>query len=172
MTDSVSMDPFSFWEYQQGYDISRLSDEKREKKITQGAVDFEQLEKSAAETSTEFFVSLKNDIEDAIEKFAALSEVMDKVTGEPQPTSNIKQALEVSLAAVNHRGVHLKHQQRRFDHRYPCHQRDESRVRPIMANVIQLDRKCRSSSSQSCLGSVPSANQQHYRPIISRALCV
>ncbi|TMS94749.1 type VI secretion system protein TssA [Pseudoalteromonas sp. S201] len=102
MTDSVSMDPFSFWEYQQGYDISRLSDEKREKKITQGAVDFEQLEKSAAETSTEFFVSLKNDIEDAIEKFAALSEVMDKVTGEPQPTSNIKQALEVSLAAVNH----------------------------------------------------------------------
>ncbi|MFP3398642.1 hypothetical protein SB749_20160, partial [Brevibacterium sp. SIMBA_078] len=51
---------------------------------------------------TEFFVSLKNDIEDAIEKFAALSEVMDEVTGEPQPTSNIKQALEVSLAAVNH----------------------------------------------------------------------
>ncbi|WP_409425656.1 type VI secretion system protein TssA [Pseudoalteromonas sp. RW-H-Ap-1] len=102
LTDSASMESYSFWEYQQGYDISRLSDEKREKKITQGAVDFEQLEKSAAETSTEFFVSLKNDIEDAIEKFAALSEVMDKVTGEPQPTSNIKQALEVSLAAVEH----------------------------------------------------------------------
>nr|MDC2856862.1 hypothetical protein [Ningiella sp. W23] len=48
------------------------------------------------------FCIFKNDIEDAIEKFAALSEVMDKVTGEPQPTSNIKQALEVSLAAVNH----------------------------------------------------------------------
>jgi len=47
-------------------------------------------------------VSLKNDIEDAIEQFAALSEVMDEVTGEPQPTSNIKQALEVSLAAVKH----------------------------------------------------------------------
>lgn len=102
MTDSVSMDPFSFWEYQQGYDISRLSDEKREKKITQGAVDFELLEKSAAETSTDFFVSLKSDIEEAIEQFAALSEVMDQVTGEPQPTSNIKQALEVSLAAIKH----------------------------------------------------------------------
>ena len=102
LTDSVSLDPFTFWEYQQGYDISRLNDDKREKKLAQGAVDFELIEKSAAETSTEFFVTLKQDIEEAISEFAQLSDVMDKVTGQPQPTSNIKQALEVSLAAVNH----------------------------------------------------------------------
>ncbi|TMO02823.1 type VI secretion system protein TssA [Pseudoalteromonas sp. S558] len=102
LTDSVSIDSFSFWEYQQGYDVSRLSDDKREKKITQGSVDFELIEKSAAETSTEFFVSLKQDIEKAIEQFSILSDVMDKATGQPQPTSSIKQALEVSLAAVKH----------------------------------------------------------------------
>jgi len=102
LTDSVSMNSYSFWEYQQGYDVSRLSDDKREKKITQGAVDFELIEKSAAETSTDFFVSLKLDIEEAIDQFSTLSEVMDRVTGQPQPTSNIKQALEVSLAALKH----------------------------------------------------------------------
>ncbi|MBH0000350.1 MULTISPECIES: type VI secretion system protein TssA [Pseudoalteromonas] len=102
LTDSVSLDAFSFWEYQQGYDISRLNEEKREKKIAQGSVDFELIEKSAAETSTEFFLSLKQDIEDSIEEFSILSDVMDKVTDQPQPTSNIKKALEVALAAVKH----------------------------------------------------------------------
>ncbi|GEB71434.1 type VI secretion protein ImpA [Pseudoalteromonas carrageenovora] len=102
LTDSASMESYSFWEYQQGYDISRLTDEKREKKLNLGAVDYELIERSAAETSTEFFVTLKQDIENAIEQFALLSEVMDRVTGQPQPTSNIKQALEVSLAAVEH----------------------------------------------------------------------
>ncbi|WP_149981872.1 type VI secretion system protein TssA [Pseudoalteromonas rhizosphaerae] len=102
LTESVSLDSFSFWEYQQGYDISRLSEEKRDKKLTQGAVDFELIEKSAAETSTEFFVNLRDDITTAIEQFAILSDVLDRVTAQPQPTSNIKQALEESLAAVNH----------------------------------------------------------------------
>ncbi|MBE0458694.1 MAG: type VI secretion system protein TssA [Pseudoalteromonas prydzensis] len=102
LTESVSLDSFSFWEYQQGYDISRLSEEKRDKKLTQGAVDFELIEKSAAETSTEFFVNLRNDITAAIEQFALLSDVLDRVTAQSQPTSNIKQALEESLAAVNH----------------------------------------------------------------------
>ncbi|WKD25753.1 type VI secretion system protein TssA [Pseudoalteromonas sp. KG3] len=102
ITDSVSLDSFSFWEYQQGHNISRLSEEKRDKKLTQGAVDFELIEKSAAETSTEFFVNLRDDITTAIEQFTILSDVLDRVTAQPQPTSNIKQALEESLAAVNH----------------------------------------------------------------------
>ncbi|MCW1720153.1 type VI secretion system protein TssA [Pseudoalteromonas sp. A3] len=102
LTDSASMESYSFWEYQQGYDISRLNDEKREKKLSSGAVDYELIERSAAETSTEFFVTLKQDIEEAMQQFSLLSEVLDQVTGQPQPTSNIKKALEVSLAAVNH----------------------------------------------------------------------
>jgi len=102
LTDSVSLDSFSFWEYQQGYDISRLSEDKRSKKIAQGAVDYEKVEQSAAETSIEFFINLKNDIEETIEQFSLLSAVLDEVTGLPQPTSNIKQALESGLAAINH----------------------------------------------------------------------
>ena len=102
LTDSVSIDPFTFWEYQQGYDISRLSDDKKEKKLSQGGVDFELIEKSAAETSTEFFVNLKSDIENAMAEFALLSDALDNATGQPQATSNVKQTLEISLAAVNH----------------------------------------------------------------------
>ena len=102
LTDSVSMESYSFWEYQQGYDISRLADDKREKKLSLGAVDYELIEKSASETSTEFFVTLKQDIENAIDQFTLLSDVMDKVVGQPQPTSSIKKALESSLAAVEH----------------------------------------------------------------------
>ena len=102
LTDSVSLDSFSFWEYQQGYDISRLSEDKRSKKIAQGAVDYEKIEQSAAETSIEFFINLKNEIEETIEKFSLLSVALDEAIGSPQPTSNIKQALELGLAAINH----------------------------------------------------------------------
>ncbi|XQF94204.1 hypothetical protein ACOBV9_18355 (plasmid) [Pseudoalteromonas espejiana] len=35
-------------------------------------------------------------------EFALLSDALDNATGQPQATSNIKQTLEVSLAAVNH----------------------------------------------------------------------
>ncbi|WP_404343644.1 type VI secretion system protein TssA [Pseudoalteromonas mariniglutinosa] len=104
LTDGTNYDSFTFWEYQQAYEISRLSEEKREKKIAQGGVDFDEIEQSALETSSEFFLQLKADIENAIEEFAVLSDVMDRVTEQPQPTSNIKQALEFSLSAVNHVG--------------------------------------------------------------------
>lgn len=102
ITNGVNFGTFTFWEYQQAYDVSRLSAEKKEKKLSNGALDYEQVEKSALETSTQYFIELKNNIENAIEEFSLLSQVMDKVTGLPQPTSNIKQALEGSLAAINH----------------------------------------------------------------------
>ncbi|MEG3759807.1 type VI secretion system protein TssA [Pseudoalteromonas carrageenovora] len=102
LTDSNSLDPFTFWEYQQSYDISRMGEEKREKKIKAGAIEYSEVEKSASETSIDFFVSLKQDINDAKEQFSLLSNAMDEVTGLPQPTSNIKKALESCLAAVEH----------------------------------------------------------------------
>jgi type VI secretion system protein ImpA len=104
LTDGVSHGPFTFWEYQQAYDISRMPEDKREKKIAQGAVNYEDVEKSANESSVEFFVNLKADIERAIYSFSILSDVMDKVTGSPQPTSNIKRALDLSAAAIEHIG--------------------------------------------------------------------
>jgi len=102
ITEEASIGAFTFWEYQQAYDTSILSVEKKNKKLSNGALDYEQVEKSALETSTQYFVELKNNVESAIEEFALLSNVMDKVTGLPQPTSNIKKALESSLAAINH----------------------------------------------------------------------
>lgn len=104
ITDGINYGPFTYWEYQQAYDISRMPDDKREKKIAQGAVDYEEVEKSARETSVDFFINLKKDIEKSIEHFSILSDVMDKVTGSPQPTSNIKRALDLSMTAIEHIG--------------------------------------------------------------------
>ena len=102
ITEEVSIGAFTFWEYQQAYDVSRLTGDKKEKKLNNGALEYEQVEKSASETSTQFFVELKSSIESAIEEFTLLSQVMDNVTGLPQPTSNIKQALETSIVAIKH----------------------------------------------------------------------
>ncbi|SBS34779.1 hypothetical protein MSP8887_03253 [Marinomonas spartinae] len=104
ITEGINYGPFTFWEYQQAYDISRMAEDKREKKIAQGAVDYEDVEKSALETSVDFFTNLKNDVEKAIEHFSILSDVMDRVTGSPQPTSNIKRVLDSSMAAIEHIG--------------------------------------------------------------------
>ena len=98
-------EPFTFWEYQQAYDTSRLSDEKREKKIAQGAIDFDVIEKGAQETPVEYFVDLKNGIENALTEFLQLSASLDKATNQSQPTSYIKQALEQCLNAVLHLGA-------------------------------------------------------------------
>ena len=102
LTEGLNIEPYTFWEYQQSYDISCMSEEKREKKLANGALNFEEVEKAASESSTAFFVQLRDDIESAIETFSQLSQAMDKVTGAPQPTSNIKKSLEQSLAAINH----------------------------------------------------------------------
>lgn len=102
LTEGLHIEPYTFWEYQQSYDISCMSEEKREKKLANGALNFEEVEKAASESSVAFFVQLKDDIESAIEAFTKLSNAMDQVTGAPQPTSNIKKSLEQSLAAVNH----------------------------------------------------------------------
>ena len=104
LTHSQNYEPFTYWEYQQAYDISRLNEEKREKKIAQGAIDFELIEKSAQETPAEFFLDIKNGIEEALAEFSALSSALDNATEQSQPTSNIKQALEECLNAVLHLG--------------------------------------------------------------------
>tara|TARA_Y100000782_G_scaffold110646_1_gene137416 strand:- start:10787 stop:11923 length:1137 start_codon:yes stop_codon:yes gene_type:complete len=105
LTESHNYEPFTFWEYQQAYDTSRLSDEKREKKIAQGAIDFDVIEKGAQETPVEYFVDLKNGIENALTEFLQLSASLDKATNQSQPTSYIKQALEQCLNAVLHLGA-------------------------------------------------------------------
>ncbi|WP_300418812.1 type VI secretion system ImpA family N-terminal domain-containing protein, partial [uncultured Pseudoalteromonas sp.] len=104
LTDSQNYEAFTYWEYQQAYDVSRLSEEKREKKIAQGAIDFELIVKSAQETPAELFLALKNDIEEALTEFSALSSALDTATEQSQPTSYIKQALEECLNAVLHLG--------------------------------------------------------------------
>jgi len=101
LTDVTNFGRFACWQYERAADISR-KDEKRQKlKADAGIASLEQIKDAVAETSASFYLTLKQQIEQAIEEFSLLSEAMDKaMAGEAQPTSAISKALQKCLDAV------------------------------------------------------------------------
>jgi type VI secretion system protein ImpA len=101
ITDGVEI--FSTWQYEQACEIQRLDSDKQQKKISGGAISFEQVTQSIQESTDSFYIELHNDIESALNAFLLLSEAMDKaMLGDPQPTSYVRKALESCLHAVSH----------------------------------------------------------------------
>ncbi|TLX50023.1 type VI secretion system protein TssA [Pseudoalteromonas ruthenica] len=102
MTEGVSQGPFSLWEYERAVDLERLDEEKRERRVEEGAVSLEQITTAVKETPTEYFVALDKEIDDCLQAFTHLSEAMDEKVGSPQPTSYITKTLEQCRAAIKH----------------------------------------------------------------------
>ncbi|UJF20486.1 type VI secretion system protein TssA [Shewanella sp. OMA3-2] len=92
---------FSTWQYEQALDVDRLDKDKQEKRFEAGAVSLEEVQLSIKETTDDFYIELSQDVDDAIEAFMKLSDVMDEVmSGQPQPTSYIRKALEACALQI------------------------------------------------------------------------
>lgn len=93
---------YSTWQYEQALDTSRLDKDKQEKRFDSGSVSLEDVEHSIRETSDSFFIELDRDVQDAIAAFSKLSAAMDAaMSGEPQPTSYIRKALEACALQIS-----------------------------------------------------------------------
>jgi type VI secretion system protein ImpA len=96
ITAAGSMRAMSLIDSQQANDLERIQDaSRRAQRIEDGAITLEAFEKAVAETSTESFVGLLEDITSCAAEFDKLSAVLDEKcgSGNAPPTSNIRNAL-------------------------------------------------------------------------------
>ena len=104
VTLASSEDNFVVWQYEQALQIERIDDpEKRQKRLDAGAVTLDEIVRSVNATDANYYKQLEENINSAKEIYQGFVEALDAVTEEqPQPTSNIKNALEECHDALNH----------------------------------------------------------------------
>lgn len=95
ITDGMNFGPFAAWHYDQAMELAKITDpEKKQQRISAGMVQMEDFEKSAAESSADYYVALVGDLGECLEAFEALSSKLDEKCGhDAPPTSNIRNTL-------------------------------------------------------------------------------
>ncbi|MDH5256971.1 MAG: type VI secretion system protein TssA [Gammaproteobacteria bacterium] len=95
LTQAYNALPFAAWHYEQAYDIETITDpEKKEARISSGAVTLKMIEQAILETPPSFFANLKDDIEACVEEYRKLVEILDAKCGdETPPSSNIRKTI-------------------------------------------------------------------------------
>lgn len=89
LTEGRSQGPFSLWQYQQAAEVNRIADtEKRNQRINAGAVTLESIMLAASETSSQFFQKLLCDLQNCIDEFTKLNNVLNEKCGEYAPPSS------------------------------------------------------------------------------------
>lgn len=96
--------PYSLWQYEQAVELAKITDEtRRQARIDNGAVTWEQFEQSVRETPASEFKTLVEDIQGAIDEFEALGKTLyDKAGYDAPPAGNIRSVLTAALDAVNY----------------------------------------------------------------------
>lgn len=93
---------FAAWHAEQAAEVSRLDEDRARNRINTGAASPDELQAAVASTPVEDLASTREAIYRAQQAFSELSDVMDEVMGEPQPTTNIRQALDRCLSVLSH----------------------------------------------------------------------
>lgn len=95
---------YSLWQYEQAVELAKITDEtRRQARIDNGAVTWEQFEQSVRETPASEFKTLVEDIQGAIDAFEALGKILyDKAGYDAPPAGNIRNVLTAALDAVNY----------------------------------------------------------------------
>ena len=96
ITQGSSCGPFALWQYQQAIDNAKVTDKKSiEKKREQGSVFMDQIETAVAESSTDFYQQLSQDLLNAQQSFLDLNTLLAEKCGKHSPPqAKILQALE------------------------------------------------------------------------------
>lgn len=105
ITEEHSMQAFNFWQYKQAVDISRISDERSQNsRIEQVGFTLEDIEKSVAQSSDNYYVDLLDDIEISLNEFRTISTLLTEYCGayDAPPSSKIIELLEEAKSAINH----------------------------------------------------------------------
>ncbi len=105
ITEDAAFEPFSLWQYQQAVDVSRLSDEyKQTEQIERNGFSLETIEKAVAQSSSEFYGTLHEDVEVCLQEYQAIDALLTEFCGsyDAPPTSKIIELLEDAKGAINH----------------------------------------------------------------------
>lgn len=94
---------FAAWHAEQAAEVGRLDEDKAQNRIRAGAVEPGRIQAAVAHTPVARLAGTRQAIHQARQEFSALSEVMDRMMdGEPQPTTNIRAALDRCLSVLTH----------------------------------------------------------------------
>ena len=87
---------FSGWQYEQAVEVAQIADEeRRERRLAEGALSMAQVEASFDQCSQAFLRDLLEDCDGAIAAFSALNDAFTAAAGqESPPTSNIRNRLD------------------------------------------------------------------------------
>ena len=96
LTEGYTDLPFAAWQYEQAYEVETIQDpEKKEARLASGAVSMQAIERAVTETSPAFFIQLKEDLQECLDDFLALSNSLDEKCGhDSPPSSNIRNTLK------------------------------------------------------------------------------
>ncbi|MBC8874487.1 MAG: type VI secretion system protein TssA [Planctomycetes bacterium] len=115
ITQGTTDRPLTSGDYKQAADLEQMSDpDRRAQRIEQGAISMQAFERAANETPPEFFHNLHEDIQQCIDEFAKLEEVLDERCGKNEdgysaapPTSNIRNSLDECRGRVKSIARHV-----------------------------------------------------------------
>ena len=105
ITQDLEPGPFTIWQYRQAMDAQKVSDEElRDKKIAQMGFSVADIEQTVANSSDDFYINLRDDLNQSIEEYRKVRDMLDTHCGvhDAPPTSNIINALEDTLSTVRH----------------------------------------------------------------------
>lgn len=87
--------PYATYHYHEAKNLAKIADPKvRDRKIEQGAVTLEKVQKAVSDSSNKFYINLMEDITKALEEFNKLVAFLDEKCGsKAPPASNIRTAL-------------------------------------------------------------------------------
>lgn len=107
ITEGQPPAPFSYWQYQQALEIEKISDEEaRLSKRDKLGFDLEDIAKAVNESTDEFFLNQRDDLNQCLEHFKACGQRLDEHCGthDAPPTRNIIDILEECQGAIKHIG--------------------------------------------------------------------
>ncbi|MCF6324989.1 MAG: type VI secretion system protein TssA [Gammaproteobacteria bacterium] len=108
ITDDFVPGPFSLWQYKQAIDLSRMTDDnERGQQASKIGFSMEDIGNVVEQSSSDYFVNLRDDITICLTEYRALSELLITHCSHDAPATNkIIELLEETLNAVNHIAKH------------------------------------------------------------------
>lgn len=90
----ITPDGFSFANYRDALEIEKLDPDKRSQRLEEGAVSLTEFERSATGGSAEYYQTLLDDLNAALDEFGKVTEILDEKCGsDSPPSSNIRNVL-------------------------------------------------------------------------------
>ncbi len=101
LTAATSLGTFNLTHHQQARSLAQLADAKlRQKRIDEGAITLEKIQKAVAETPAKFYTDLVDDITQSAEEFRLFCASLSERSGYDPPSSDLLGVLDAYLDVV------------------------------------------------------------------------